>query len=415
MEDRDPTELFSNRYYRETYGREIGKGVNPFYHYLTVGRERGYRQNPFGTSFWPEAVAPVETAWDGVRPAADLDGADLVLIMPVYKGYDDTLLAIHSVLSARQSARFALLVINDCGPEPRLTAALEEFSARGLFAYRTNAENLGFVQTCNRGLDLARGRDVVLLNSDIVVYGDWLDRLLRHAADPRVATITPFSNNATICSYPQINVDNRIQLEITPAELDAYAAVCNAGDASSVPTGVGFCFYMRGSVISEIGPLDAETFGKGYGEENDFCMRALKRGYVNLLAHDVFEFHSGSVSFGSMLEKKGADIFLSILGKHPDYQKRVETHIAVDPARFARKRLDYYRFAQRAGNRTALFVTHKWGGGIETHVEDLSRRLAQAGYDVVYLRTAGPTEIEVGLPADSRIDFPVSTLERVMN
>ncbi|GAB6846043.1 GT2 family glycosyltransferase [Methylorubrum rhodinum] len=417
-EDRDPNPHFSLRFYRSQYRREIAPGVNPFFHYLAVGRGRGFKPNAYGRGPWPAQVAPSEAEWGQVRSAAALDGARVVLIMPVYKGIDDTLRAIHSVLSAAQATPFALVVIDDCSPEPALSTALADLAGRGLFVLEKNAENLGFVRTCNRGLELAAGRDVVLLNADIVVFGDWLDRLLWHAGnDPSIATVTPFSNNATICSYPVFCIDNQTQLEVGPAEIDTFARVCNARTRSPVPTGVGFCFYMRRAVIDAVGPLDAETFGRGYGEENDFCMRALKAGFSNVLAHDVFVFHSGSVSFGALIATKGADIFRTVLTKHADYQRRIETHIQVDPARFARRRLDHYRFARRAtavpGRRVALIVTHDFGGGIETHVEAMSARLAQAGLDAVYLRTDGLTGVRADLPEASRIDFPASVLEPV--
>ncbi|WP_342148907.1 glycosyltransferase family 2 protein [Methylorubrum sp. SB2] len=416
-EDRDPNPHFSVRFYRAQYRHEIGRGVNPFFHYLAVGRDRGFKPNAYGRGPWPAQVAPSAAEWERARPAADLGSARVVLIMPVYKGLDDTLRAIHSVLSAPQATPFALLVIDDCSPEPALSAALAELAGRGLFVLERNAENLGFVRTCNRGLELATDRDVVLLNADIVVFGDWLDRLLRHAADdPSIATVTPFSNNATICSYPVFCIDNQTQLEVGPAEIDAYAAACNAGTRSTVPTGVGFCFYMRRAVIDAVGPLDAETFGRGYGEENDFCLRALKAGFANVLAHDVFVFHSGSVSFGGLLATKGAEILRTLLTKHADYQRRVETHIRVDPARFARRRLDHYRFARRviaSGRPVALIVTHDFGGGIETHIEAMSARLTEAGLEPVYLRTDDLTGLRADLPKASAVDFPASVLDPI--
>jgi GT2 family glycosyltransferase len=62
-----------------------------------------------------------------------------------------------------------------------------------------------------------KDRDVVILNADTEVYGNWLDRLVAHADEfPRVATVTPLSNNATICSYPETLNDNRNALEISP-------------------------------------------------------------------------------------------------------------------------------------------------------------------------------------------------------
>ena len=44
--------------------------------------------------------------------------------------------------------------------------------------------------------------------------------------------------------------------------------------------------------------LDAVTFGKGYGEENDLCMRARARGWRHVLAADVYVHHVGGRSFG---------------------------------------------------------------------------------------------------------------------
>ena len=41
----------------------------------------------------------------------------------------------------------------------------------------------------------------------------------------------------------------------------------------AVPTTVGFCLYVRRAALDQIGGFDAEAFGRGYGEENDFCMR----------------------------------------------------------------------------------------------------------------------------------------------
>ena len=71
-----------------------------------------------------------------------------------------------------------------------------------------NERNLGFTGTANRGMQLSRA-DVVLLNSDTIVTAGWLDALCRCAAtDPRIGTITPFSNNAEICSFPRFCENN---------------------------------------------------------------------------------------------------------------------------------------------------------------------------------------------------------------
>src|SRR5204863_8217571 len=67
----------------------------------------------------------------------------------------------------------------------------------------------------------------------------------------------------------------------------------------AIPTGVGFCLFIRRAVLDDIGLFDAHHFPLGYGEENDFCMRALARGWLHV-AHDAtFIYHAGHRSFGA--------------------------------------------------------------------------------------------------------------------
>jgi len=107
---------------------------------------------------------------------------------------------------------------------------MEKLSARGFIELYKTPTNQGFVAACNLGMRLHRDRDVVLLNSDTEVHNDWLDRLRGAALRTRqVATVTPLSNNAEICSYPRSCKNNQRTLEIGDAELDAMAAGVNAG------------------------------------------------------------------------------------------------------------------------------------------------------------------------------------------
>ena len=77
--------------------------------------------------------------------------------------------------------------------------------AKGAFSLFENAVNLGFVGTVNLGMQKHEGRDVVLLNSDTLVADGWLDRLITAAySEKNIATVTPFSNNASIVSFPKI-------------------------------------------------------------------------------------------------------------------------------------------------------------------------------------------------------------------
>src|SRR5690606_27338712 len=70
----------------------------------------------------------------------------------------------------------------------------------------------------------------------------------------------------------------------------------------SVPTGNGFCMYIRRTALKDVGLLDAEAFPRGYGEENDFCMRALRSGWRNIIDDRTYVFHERNKSFGSEKE-----------------------------------------------------------------------------------------------------------------
>lgn len=381
-EGRNPTPLFWTRYYLDA-NRDVSEaGVNPFYHYIRLGKVEGRRPNPIGAALWPVPKAP--PAWAGLKGRAA--HAQVVIIMPVYRGYDDTLAAIEAVLTSEATLDFQLLVINDASPEADLTEQLRRLGEERLFEYLENDKNLGFVQTVNRGLAQTHSSDVILLNSDTCVFGDWVSRLRSHAySRPNVATVTPFSNNATICSYPDVTGRNGIALELSLRELDTAAWRANAGRNNEVPTGVGFCMYVTHQALATIGPLDLD-FGQGYSEENDFCMRARRAGLVNLHAHDIFVFHTGQVSFAAFAGEHMSKGDNTLAVKHPDYRGLVRRYVSADPASGARRRLDLFRLARSVGSGAAVHISHSLGGGIETHVETLLGRFDERGIATVLLR-----------------------------
>lgn len=385
-ENRKPCRSFDCAYYLERNPDVAQSGVNPFYHYLAVGKARGLRPNPFGHEAYLRPVAPAPEAWAGVTPAADAAGAECVIVMPVYKGHDETLASIHSVLSARQRTRFVLLVIDDGSPDAALSAALAALAARGLFLHVRHATNLGFVATVNEGLHRFAGTDAILLNTDTKVFGDWLDRLVGHARrDPRIATVTPFSNNATIASYPLRNVDNAIQVETDAAGLDQFAASCNAGRTSEIPVGVGFCLFVSARSRDTIGLLDEQTFGRGYGDENDFCIRASRAGLRNVLAEDVFVYHVGEVSFGVPQAKRRVRGQAELVAKHPHYPDLIRQHVDADSTEHGRIRLDLKRLAL-ASREAEVHVYHALAGGIATHVEHEAAKAGAAGRVAILVR-----------------------------
>lgn len=326
-----------------------------------------------------QAKACVAAVLPDDRPA-------VTIIVPVYGGVQDTKDCIESILASCFSVKAELVVINDASPEAELVVWLKANSHR--FTLLHNEQNLGFVGTVNRGMALYPEQDVVLVNSDAEVANDWLDRM-QHAAYSAadVGSVTPFSNNATICSYPDFCRDNALPDGYDVRRLDALAAKVNAGQYVDIPTAVGFCMYIRRDCLHDAGAFDAELFGRGYGEENEFCMRSARRGWRHLLTGDTFVYHKGGVSFAetqSENQRQGHRVLTSL---HPDYDWIIQQHVAADPARPLRFALDA-AIADSSGKPVVLMVNHGRGGGSQRHVEELCDRLA--GQVQAYLLTVSP-------------------------
>jgi hypothetical protein len=60
-----------------------------------------------------------------------------------------------------------------------------------------------------------------------------------------IGTVTPFSNVATICSYPIMNDRNPLPDGWTASQLDNLAREVNSGAIIELPTAVGFCMYIK--------------------------------------------------------------------------------------------------------------------------------------------------------------------------
>ena len=296
------------------------------------------------------------------------------IVVPVYTGVEETRRCLETALATADPAWARLVVVNDGSPDPEITALLRDFAGQhsGVVLLE-NAQNLGFVATANRGMEYDAERDVVLLNSDVEVANDWLHRL-REAAyhHPRAGSLTPFANNATICSFPNFCKDNALLFGLDVAEIDrVFAEQFSAADAFEVPTGVGCCMYLRRDCLNEVGLFDVATFGRGYGEENDWCQRAQRAGWRNLHLANCFVYHKGGVSFADEQTPRVARAMALLDERYPRYHAEIQAFIARDPARGARTGALLALLAGQPRPKI-LCLSHKLGGGAQQHVDELA-------------------------------------------
>jgi GT2 family glycosyltransferase/glycosyltransferase involved in cell wall biosynthesis len=372
---------------RRLIGLHVESG--PTQHLLEEAIELSYFLNRWTSSpfaSWGRA------AIDESPRSQDSDRASVVdVVVPVYGAREQTARCLESLLRAENSTPFDVVVIDDGNRDRKLLQLLQEYASRGQITLIRSEQNLGFTHSVNTGMSRNPDRDVVLLNSDTRVSDRWLDRLRAAVqSDWKIATATPFSNSAEICSWPRQHGSSTGPTP-TPApdreELDRLNEIVSeihSGRSLTIPTAVGFCVYVTRESIREIGMFDADAFGRGYGEENDFSMRARAAGYRHVLAADVYVAHEGSASFGS---EKAARIALAtkmMSLRHPAYSSEVASFIAADPVKPLRRLIEA-RATVDSARRNFLMVCHDRGGGTRRHVEALSSALAAEGVGSIFL------------------------------
>jgi len=298
---------------------------------------------------------------------------DVDVVIPVYDGFEETVACLESCLATADYPWARFVVVDDCSPNARISEYLRTTVARNQrVVLLHNDSNLGFVRTANRGMAHDETRDVLLLNSDVEVAGNWLQRL-RDAAyvNDSVGSVTPFSNNATLCSFPNICKDNRLLFDLHCAEIDArFAALFKSTDVVDLPTGIGFCMYIRRDCLGEVGLFDAGTFGRGYGEENDWCQRAASAGWRNVLLANCFVYHKGGVSFAGEQDALLSNAMEILDRRYPGYHRTVQDVIANDPAKGYRIQVALDLFALQDKPKIVV-ISHKLGGGAQQHIDEL--------------------------------------------
>jgi GT2 family glycosyltransferase/glycosyltransferase involved in cell wall biosynthesis len=286
----------------------------------------------------------------------------VTIIIPIFNAYEDTQRCVESVLNWTDAAHQVLL-IDDASSDQRLGELINFYALQyeHITAYR-NAQNLGFVKTCNSAFAFVsqQKHDVVLLNSDTIVTANWLEKLIVAAySSDMVGTVTPLTNNGTICSVPAWLEANEIP---TGQTLESFAELIESKSLRKyprIPTAVGFCMYIKQEVLNKIGYFDEINFYRGYGEENDFCCRASQQGYFHIIDDATFVYHAGSKSFTS--EKKTLiEQNSKILAKvHPRYFQEVEEFIASNPLREILKNIQLNLALDRFKSQSPIcFILH---------------------------------------------------------
>ncbi|MEX2553049.1 MAG: glycosyltransferase, partial [Actinomycetota bacterium] len=270
------------------------------------------------------AVAAAALPAEALRGRCDI-------VVPVYEGVNyvrDLLTSIDRCTTYP----YRVLLIDDSANDRTHEALLDLVSEELWIELHRNPENLGFVQTANRGFDLSEAEFICLMNSDTIVTPGWLERLIDCAqSDPRIAVVNPLSNMAVNLSVPMapgLNLNT----------MASALAARSRRDYPDITTAVGFCMLIKRRYLSWLGGFDP-IYGHGYCEESDLCMRYTEAGLRVVAADDAFVYHKGCGSFGVWLDRYAVNRRIFDARWQDAYESEYQRFLTRNPLQYIRDRL----------------------------------------------------------------------------
>ena len=320
------------------------------------------------------------------------------VIVPIYGAAAELRRCLASIARHTDLKSHRVMLVVDGPQDAEVERHIAAFASSEVLR---NEDRRGFVESVNRGMR-ASSLDVVLLNSDTVVTARWLEKLIEAATSAeKVGTVTPLSNHATLCSVPRSFEENLLP---SGFDADSFAALVervSKREYPRLPTGVGVCLYIRRALLDDIGYFDAARFPLGYGEENDFCMRASARGWLHLADDATFIEHAGHRSFGAsrvQLQRRAARTLSRL---HPSYMKKIAAFMRADPLAPVRARISEALRAPIAtprAPRKVVHVIHGWPpfqhAGTELYAYWLVQRQLRVRDVSVFARMADPARAQ---------------------
>jgi len=226
---------------------------------------------------------------------------ELSIVIPNWNGESFITRCISSLdISAKLAdVSYEIIVVDDKSDDKSIEKIKSCFPNIKLIE---NKENLGFVKSCNLGIEKSNGKLIALSNNDIVVRQDYISKMLRHFKDDKVFAVSA----KTVDWFT--NEPNHLCMN---GDFQKGEFVLRYSDPDK------FCetkFFQGGSCIlkkdmfQELGGFN-ELFYPGYWEDYDIAYKAYKRGYKIIYEPESVALHLGKSSF----RRRYGDDYINIL------------------------------------------------------------------------------------------------------
>lgn len=271
---------------------------------------------PHGSSKKAERLAEAmgATIYDPFAGSSYADSRDrriAAIAMPidvvvcVHNALDDVRLCLESIARHRRQENVRLVLVDDgSGDETRDYVA--GFAAERNWVHLVrNDTAVGYSRAASQGVAESHAAFVIILNSDTIVTDGWAEKLADALLSTKGAGIVgPLSNAAGMQSIPntkgygQQTAVNMLPAGVSPDDMNRYCEQWTVeGILPRVSLVHGFCLGVHRTVLDKVGFFDVENFPRGYGEEDDFCLRAGEAGFGLVIATHTFVYHAKSKSF----------------------------------------------------------------------------------------------------------------------